>query len=894
MSRRKKENYATLSPSPTPYQIQLTSAFAGGGHCLDQGQWGNPWTDSNKTGQGQYLCQDNNTNQQFFKPGSTTNLVNILNGRCLTAGSTKGTYGYPLSWSSCYDTDNQKFSVIAGGSTGISLIQLPTSVTGNTPYCVDVGNPDKNYTCGDKTNVNQLFNTPVLNTNTSGMQNGNFQIIGDMQCQGASSTVCCPANQTLSAGMIKYGRWDNSTCPGAGVPAPGKAYKYIPLPASCIGQQGCNIDDSVVGTNTDDPAVGYFKQYQVSYNCTPVVTPTPTPLPPPPGLPSGAPLPTPLPSPAPGPSETKTYTIYFDVPCNTLANSTCDVLQIGPKQSGPNTYNWCNTPYGGSCGGQGGNKPSAPIPSLTTPSSNYFAAYNCSSVKGWQSTNARGAFNGNPGSNCGGNKNSSGGFSWNDYGGSGADTNENCGTGACCKDYSCKGWQGKWNCNGNDPSRNGNGSNEDNNPCWNNSKFCKNNQGGTYCHYWQASQLTLYGQYNVFKPKQSKYWFWSCNANPSTPTFLHFIVANGTVDTTDSANVSPSYAVFKVIYTIKYPSAMNPEEMNLMLTQIGASSYTAWTITKNCQTVQTLLIDYCNVYNNGLYLTTKLLSTGKTLCGTNIMTYFVNSPTTPPTGYPATEIPSSLSIPTSLLACDTTYSFETGCQTGWYNYCNQPATFTSNACQNFYSSSYKNGSLDSTVRTNLKNLCSTITMTNGVLNETIDPTIQSVCGCYLPDSVYNAFKSQVTQNNPQLASAMTQPQCYYSMCSGNPSLWPDKNIKCPDLTITQCINNVTNNLNAGGNISNVKLANNSVMNCSANSGSVPSPSPTPAAAAATTGTATSTGNSTPVAATPTSSGASTASDATTPASPATPAESPASPASTSSPASHWYDACSIM
>lgn len=185
-------------------------------------------------------------------------------------------------------------------------------------------------------------------------------------------------------------------------------------------------------------------------------------------------------------------------------------------------------------------------------------------------------------------------------------------------------------------------------------------------------------------------------------------------------------------------------------------------------------------------------------------------------------------------------------------------------------------------------------MTNGVLNETIDPTIQSVCGCYLPDSVYNAFKSQVTQNNPQLASAMTQPQCYYSMCSGNPSLWPDKNIKCPDLTITQCINNVTNNLNAGGNISNVKLANNSVMNCSANSGSVPSPSPTPAAAAATTGTATSTGNSTPVAATPTSSGASTASDATTPASPATPAESPASPASTSSPAHHWYDACSIM
>jgi hypothetical protein len=442
--------------------------------------------------------------------------------------------------------------------------------------------------------------------------------------------------------------------------------------------------------------------------------------------------------------------------------------------------------------------------------------------------------------------------------------------GHSCSGISCKGWK----------TVNNKKHNNDTCPC--------NSNNGS------VQNFSLSSAYYAYKPIQKFYWYWSCNANSSTPTFLQFIASNGTVDTSDSANESPSYAVFKVIYTIKYPSAMNPEEMNLMLTQIGASSYTAWTITKNCQTVQTLLIDYCNVYNNGLYLTTKLLSNGKTLCGTNIMTYFVNSPTTPPTGYPATEIPSSLSIPTSLLACDTTYSFETGCQTGWYNYCNQPATFTSNACQNFYSSSYKNGSLDSTVRTNLKNLCSTITMTNGVLNETIDPTIQSVCGCYLPDSVYNAFKSQVTQNNPQLASAMTQPQCYYSMCSGNPSLWPDKNIKCPDLTITQCINNVTNNLNAGGNISNVKLANNSVMNCSANSGSVPSPSPTPAAAAATTGTATSTGNSTPVAATPTSSGASTASDATTPASPATPAESPASPASTSSPAHHWYDACSIM
>jgi hypothetical protein len=117
------------------------------------------------------------------------------------------------------------------------------------------------------------------------------------------------------------------------------------------------------------------------------------------------------------------------------------------------------------------------------------------------------------------------------------------------------------------------------------------------------------------------------------------------------------------------------------------------------------------------------------------------------------------------LACDTSYSFETGCQTGWYNYCNQPATFTSNACQNFYSSSYKNGSLDSTVRTNLKNLCATITMTNGVLNETIDPTIQSVCGCYLPDSVYNAFKSQPFAFSHDCFSAVSNvPGCNLTQC----------------------------------------------------------------------------------------------------------------------------------
>jgi len=850
---------AVNSPAPaiadTPNIAKIGNSFArGSNYCMDAGQWDVQQDGgTNSPSWGTSPCDINNIWDKYYI-NSNNALVNMATGNCLdAAGATSpNDSSHPWKWNNCNETDWQ---------TGFSIINNNTQIQfkrGSLSSCIDFGNPNKNYTCTSD-NKNQLFSTLNLTEPT-------YNTTGPMVCQDTESTICCPANNKITSGRIKYGRWDNTTCGHATVSATtGKSYAYIPLPDSCLGNQSCDIKQDMLKTpsGNTDPAFGVYKQYQVSYNCTPIVTPTPSPMPRPSGLPSGAPFtpPTPTPSPAPGPSDTKTYTFYFDVPCNSTAASTCLYIALTGASSGNIEWHYCNT--NGSPNTTYAQSWSNPVmypnnSSIAPPDNTYFTAWNLpnptntgannvsisvSSSCSRPSNSGRYCCNGNP--YCTGH-------------GDG-----NC-DGHSCSGSDCKGWKTVNN------KKHGN----DTCPC--------NSNNGS------VQNFSLSSAYYAYKPLQKFYWYTSCNATASTPTFLQFIASNGTIDSSDSANVSPAYAVYTVIYKLKYPSEMIPDELDLMLTQIGKVSFTAWTINKNSQTVQTLLLDYCNNFNNGLYLTTKLTSTGKTLCGTNIMSYFVNSPATPPSGYPKTDVPSNITIPTSLIACDTSYTDATGCKTGWMNYCNQPATFTSNACQNFYSGSYNGTTLDNSIRTNLKNLCATITMTNGVLNDTIDPTVQSVCGCYLPESVYTAFKSQVTQNNPQLASAMTQPQCYYSMCSGNPSLWPDKGIKCPDLTITQCINNVTNNLNAGGNISNVKLANNSVMNCSANSGSVPSPCPSPAAA---TGTATSTGNSTPVAAT--SSGASTPASSGA-ASPATPAESPASPATTPSPAHHWYDACSIM
>ena len=230
-------------------QAKLSTPISGTYFCLDQGQW----TTSNY---GKGVCQDDNLWQTFYmgSTGLTGPIENLQNSLCLGVTGSKSTYGYPLVWQGCSGTTAQQFSLIPGATAGTSLIKLPLSSTGNTAYCIDVGNAQINYNC-DTTNSNQIFYTP----------NFKFSNKSTMQCDDSFSQVIMTldgSGNTFNDVIVKYGRWDNTTCAGTGVSStttpkyvwskyPGckdKNYCPLPLPA--------------------DPYINVYKQYQIFSNCS--------------------------------------------------------------------------------------------------------------------------------------------------------------------------------------------------------------------------------------------------------------------------------------------------------------------------------------------------------------------------------------------------------------------------------------------------------------------------------------------------------------------------------------------------------------------------------------------------------------------------------------------------
>lgn len=338
--------------------------------------------------------------------------------------------------------------------------------------------------------------------------------------------------------------------------------------------------------------------------------------------------------------------------------------------------------------------------------------------------------------------------------------------GACnqqsCSGQSCIGWQGVISAH------------------YKNDSYCPcNAKDGSV----QNNSVTAY--YDCYQPT-SYYWYSSANIVPDAEPTVFLIEP---VDNT----TQPISVTYKVTYTIGFPNIISSDEIDAFITKVGQFAFSPTSITKSSDAAQQLVLDYCN--NNGDSVTSKMCKPQK-----NIMEYFKNS----------TQNPINVKY-----GCDTSY---TNCQQGWMNYCDDPKSFTSTECQNFYASSYTpTATINSNVQALLQRNCAKTSVTNGVVNSPLSPDLQSVCGCYLPQGVYDDFKSTITKNNPGLASFFSTPQCYYPMCNTNLSLQPNKaaSAVCPSNTITQCITNTTNNLNAGGNISNVQVQNNAVQNCAA-------------------------------------------------------------------------------
>jgi hypothetical protein len=179
-------------------------------------------------------------------------IQNLQNGLCLGVTGSKSTYGYPLAWQTCSGSTAQQFSLIPGATAGYSLIQLPLSSTGNTAYCIDVGNAQINYNCST-TNSNQVFYTPNMQySNTS-------SIICD---DGSQTFMTLPGNgNKFKDVMVKYGRWDNNSCPGTGVSSNTNPRYVWSKNAECDDKNYCSIF-----LPTTDPYFGVYKQFQIFSN----------------------------------------------------------------------------------------------------------------------------------------------------------------------------------------------------------------------------------------------------------------------------------------------------------------------------------------------------------------------------------------------------------------------------------------------------------------------------------------------------------------------------------------------------------------------------------------------------------------------------------------------------
>ena len=71
-------------------------------------------------------------------------------------------------------------------------------------------------------------------------------------CDNVFASILCPTGQFITSGSFKYGRWDNSICPGPGVNASTPAsFQTFNLPSICL--QGVN--SCSVGNNASLPQI---------------------------------------------------------------------------------------------------------------------------------------------------------------------------------------------------------------------------------------------------------------------------------------------------------------------------------------------------------------------------------------------------------------------------------------------------------------------------------------------------------------------------------------------------------------------------------------------------------------------------------------------------------------
>ena len=99
-------------------------------------------------------------------------------------------------------------------------------------------------------------------------------MISGCEVQSADPVISCVAPLTITSASLKFGRYDDSTCPDATVSSltPYSSITVSLTPA--IEQSSYTLDTTSGGLNalvtslgSSDPDTGVYKQYQLTYTC---------------------------------------------------------------------------------------------------------------------------------------------------------------------------------------------------------------------------------------------------------------------------------------------------------------------------------------------------------------------------------------------------------------------------------------------------------------------------------------------------------------------------------------------------------------------------------------------------------------------------------------------------
>lgn len=155
----------------------------------------------------------------------------------------------------------------------------------------------------------------------------------------------------------------------------------------------------------------------------------------------------------------------------------------------------------------------------------------------------------------------------------------------------------------------------------------------------------------------------------------------------------------------------------------------------------------------------------------------------------------------------------TDCQDSWNNYCFNDMNFDSEECINYYQNSYDGNLINHNVSNKLVDFCQSLYDSNTTQSE----TFWNTCACFMPDSVYTKFLEDYKLTGLTLGS----PQCWYPKCMLSNSIKPEQSPKCPNSTVSTCMqNSYTDLVDEDGNIDDNTLNINQVISrCTAQSGS---------------------------------------------------------------------------